>query len=145
MEFNEQWKNDIVTQFDNINDVGDLSDGYHTYNQLYHQRAILFAVIVDAYKDKAWKSLRHDDGNYCFDSDGKWFIVGIDTPNGQYTYHYEKDKYWLMFDCKVLDKAPKWDGHTEANVGRLFSLKKPIKNGILSQYREMMKNNQYKI
>ena len=25
-------------------DMGEVSDGYHTFNQLYHQRAILFAT-----------------------------------------------------------------------------------------------------
>lgn len=36
--------------------IGDLSDGYHTFNGLYYQRMILFAVLVKAYKSKAWKS-----------------------------------------------------------------------------------------
>ena len=85
--------------------LGDLSDGYHTFNQLYHQRAVLFAVIVKQNKDLAWKSFKHEDGQYCFDSDGEWFIVGIDTPEGSYTYHYEK-KYWDMFDCIELESVP---------------------------------------
>lgn len=75
--------------------IGDLSDGYHTFNGLYEQRMILFAALAKAYKDRAWKSYRHEDGEYCFG--GGWFIVGIDTPEGTYTYHYE-NKYWEMFD-----------------------------------------------
>ena len=39
-------------------------------------------------KDISWKSKRHSDGKKCFDSDN-WFVVGIDTPEGSYTYHYE--------------------------------------------------------
>ena len=31
-------------------DPGEISDGYHTFNQLYHQRAILFAAIVNQNK-----------------------------------------------------------------------------------------------
>ena len=100
--------------------IGDLSDGYHTFNGLYEQRMILFAALVKAYKDKAWKSYRHEDGEYCFG--GGWFIVGIDTPEGSYTYHYE-NKYWNMFDCKDLPRAKHWDGHTEADAEtRLMSL-----------------------
>lgn len=102
-------------------DKGEISDGYHTFNQLYHQRAILFATIVNQNKDKAWKSFKHSDGHYCFDEDGEMFIVGIDTPKGSYTYHYHK-KYWDYFDCKELEYGKVWDGHTEEDVTRLLSL-----------------------
>ena len=100
---------------------GDLSDGYHTFNDLYYQRCVLFASIVNTHKDISWKSFKHEDGKYCFDSNGEWFIVGIDTPEGSYTYHYEK-KYWDMFKCKELETGKHWDGHTEKDVTRLLSL-----------------------
>ena len=107
--------------------IGDLSDGYHTFNGLYEQRMILFAALVNAYKDKAWKSYRHEDGEYCFG--GGWFIVGIDTPEGSYTYHYE-NKYWDMFDCIDLPRGKHWDGHTEADAEtRLMSLQPERKKG----------------
>lgn len=99
--------------------IGDLSDGCHTFNQLYYQRMMLFAVLVRVYKKFAWKSHRHEDGELCFN--GGWFVVGIDTPQGSYTYHYE-DKYWDMFDCEELPVGRHWDGHTEEDVTRLFSL-----------------------
>ena len=103
-----------------VKDIGEVSDGFHTFNGLYEQRMILFAALVKAYKDKAWKSYRHEDGEYCFG--GGWFIVGIDTPEGSYTYHYE-NKYWDMFDCVDLPRAKHWDGHTEADAEtRLMSL-----------------------
>lgn len=101
--------------------IGDLSDGYHTFNQLYHQRAILFAAIVNQNPAISWKSFKHSDGSYCFDSDGEWFIVGIDTPEGSYTYHYER-KYWDLFKCRQLEVGKLWDGHTEEDVTRLLSL-----------------------
>lgn len=103
-----------------VDDIGKLSDGFHTFNSLYEQRLILFAALVKAYKNKAWKSYRHEDGEYCFG--GGWFIVGIDTPEGSYTYHYE-NKYWDMFDCIDLPRGKHWDGHTEADAEtRLMSL-----------------------
>lgn len=102
-------------------DMGEVSDGYHTFNQLYHQRAVLFATIVKQNKEKAWKSWKHKDGKFCFDSNKEWFIVGVDTPEGSYTYHYEK-KYWDMFDCVELEHGKFWDGHTEEDVTRLLSL-----------------------
>lgn len=107
--------------------IGDLSDGYHTFNGLYEQRMILFAALVKAYKDRAWKSYRHEDGEWCFG--GGWFIVGIDTPEGSYTYHYE-NKYWDMFDCADLPRGKHWDGHTEADAEtRLLSLEPERKKG----------------
>lgn len=103
----------------NIKDISDLSDGYHTFRQLYYQRMMLFAALVKQNRDKAWKSLRHEDGELCFG--GGWFIVGIDTPEGSYTYHYE-DKYFSLFDCEELERGKPWDGHTEKDVTRLLSL-----------------------
>ena len=99
--------------------IGEMSDGYHTFNGLYYQRMVLFAALVKAYKDKAWKSWKHEDGEPCFG--GGWFIVGIDTPQGSYTYHYEA-KVFDLFDCVELPVAKHWDGHTEEDVTRLLSL-----------------------
>lgn len=99
--------------------IGEMSDGYHTFNGLYYQRMVLFAALVNAHKDKAWKSWKHEDGELCFGGD--WFIVGIDTPEGSYTYHYE-EKDWELFDCVELPVAKHWDGHTEEDVTRLLSL-----------------------
>lgn len=98
---------------------GETSDGYHTFNELYHHRAVLFSVICNTYKDISWKSKRHDDGTMY---DGM-FIVGIETPNGQATYHYDIEPYWDMFDVKELEYAPKWDGHTpEKAIERIGKL-----------------------
>ena len=99
--------------------IGDLSDGYHTFNELYHHRAILFSVICNSMPDKAWKSKLHDTGDM-FDG---MFIVGIETPEGQATYHYDIEPYWDMFKVKELEKAPKWDGHTpQVAIDRIAKL-----------------------
>ncbi|EGQ4051707.1 hypothetical protein GA440_09095 [Staphylococcus pseudintermedius] len=94
-----------------------ISDGYHTFGQLYHDRAVLFAVILNTYKEKAWKSKQHHDGTM-FDG---MFIVGITTPQGYYTYHYALE-YWDIYNVKEVEKAPKWDGHTHEDINRLFGL-----------------------
>lgn len=100
--------------------TGDTSDGYHTFNELYHHRAVLFSVIVRDHQDLAWKSKFHHNGTMY---DGM-FIVGIDTPQGQATYHYNIDPYWDMFDCKELDRAPEWDGHTsDEAIERIATLR----------------------
>ena len=101
--------------------MGETSDGYHTFNELYHHRAVLFSVIVRLYHSQAWKAKKHDDGTM-FEG---MFIVGMETPTGQATYHYDIEPYWDMFECRELDKAPKWDGHTpQQAVERLSTLRK---------------------
>jgi len=97
---------------------GSISDGYHTFDELYYHRMVLFSVICNQNKEKAWKSWRHDDGTMYDD----YFIVGIETDEGNYTYYYHK-KYWGWFNVRELDRAPKWDGHVPEDVTRLLTLK----------------------
>ena len=105
--------------------TGDTSDGYHTFNELYHHRAVLFSVIVKAFPNQAWKSKKHHDGSMY---DGM-FIVGIETPDGQASYHYDVNPYWDMFNCKELEYAPEWDGHTpEQAIARIEKLE-PVRHG----------------
>lgn len=119
--------------------VGQVSDGYHTFDDLYNQRLYLFATIVNLKPSFAWKSKKHEDDNLCFG--GGWFVVGINTPAGPYTYHYE-EKHWDLFKCKELDKAPLFDGHTSENVDRLMSLVKEPEVGFVeideSEYNERL-------
>lgn len=113
--------------------VGELSDGYHSFNDLYHQRCVLFATICNTFKELAWKSRKYSDGELCFG--GGWFIVGIDTPQGQYTYRYE-DKDWDLFNVKELEVGKEWDGHTDKDVERLLSLTEADKKVIIGkEYR----------
>ena len=115
----ERKRIEAICEVAGVSDIEDLSDGFHTFRQLYYQRMMLFASIVKQNKERAWKSLRHEDGELCFG--GGWFIVGVDTPEGSYTYHYE-DNYYSLFDCKELERGKHWDGHTEKDVTRLLSL-----------------------
>lgn len=101
---------------------GNTSDGYHTFNELYHHRAVLSSVIVENFAARAWKSKLHADGTMY---EGM-FIVGIETPDGQATYHYDMP-YWDLFRCKEVDRAPEWDGHTPGQaierIGKLVDCK----------------------
>ena len=105
----------IFTQ--EVQRVGQVSDGSHTFDELYYHRMMLFAVICSVYKEHAWKSWQHNDGTMYDD----YFIVGVTTPDGDFSYHYHKD-WWHIFGVKAVEKAPKWDGHTADDVTRLFSL-----------------------
>lgn len=117
----------INMDIDQLNDAdktatNDISDTCHTFGELYFHRMMLFATICNtpAYNAKAWKSKQHDDPNTpMFDG---YFIVGIETPEGQATYHYQLE-YWDIFKVKELERAPKYDGHTPADaIQRIFSL-----------------------
>lgn len=127
-----QSKIDLLKSFGES--AGELSDGYHTFNELYHHRAVLFALICNQNQDRAWKSLLHSNPeDKMFDG---MFIVGIDTPFGQVTYHYDIDPYWNVFNVKELERAPEWDGHTpQEAIDRLqkwsdtFTLKTKIDLG----------------
>ncbi len=86
--------------------IGELSDKYHSYNELYDHRMALFACLVSA-NGRAWKSKKHHDGTM-YDN---YFIVGINTDYGQTSYHYPLTE-WDKFQCRELDLAPEFDGHT---------------------------------
>lgn len=109
----------VICEIAGVDEIGELSDGFHTFNGLYYQRMILFAALVKQNSELAWKSWKHEDGEPCFG--GGWFIVGIDTPAGSYTYHY-KAEFFDIFECPELDRAKHWDGHTEKDVTRLLTL-----------------------
>lgn len=111
--------------------VGDISDGYHTFNELYKHRIELFItvcrlvrtlyVLEETYpfngpypKDTypVWKSRTHSDGSVW----NGWFLLGINyTPGTQMTYHLP-DSYWDLCPFEELDKAPDFDGHTSEDV-----------------------------
>lgn len=95
-----------------------ISDGYHSFNELYFHRMFLFSIILKQNKEISWKAKKHHDGTM-FDDNS--FICGIETPDGQYTYHYHME-YWNHFDVKELEYAPEYDGHRPSDIGRLRSI-----------------------
>jgi len=95
---------------------GNTSDGYHTFNELYEHRHTMFSIICREYG--GWKSKLHSDSTMM---EG-WFIAGVETPQGQATYHLPL-AWWGRFTCREIEKAPEWDGHTPDDVlKRLASL-----------------------
>ena len=94
------------------------SDGYHTFAELYEHRHALTLALARALPHQSWFSLRHHDGEPCF-SDGKWFIFGIDLPDGGHiTYHLPMRMWELakMTGAAELERGFLWDGHTAADV-----------------------------
>jgi len=110
-------------------DTNKISDGYHTFGELYDHRIALFMALCSSipygkYTDnlEVWKSKLHHDGTTY---DG-WFIMGIGKNNGeQISYHLPMSKWDECNDpcIRELAKAPEWDGHTSSDVlERLKSL-----------------------
>lgn len=95
---------------------GGISDGYHTFDELYYYRMLYNAMAANIlYRDKmvpVFKSKKHHDGKSCFD--GKYFIVQMLLPTGYVANHYEL-KYWDLFKVSEQEKAPfEYDGSTPA-------------------------------
>jgi hypothetical protein len=103
-------------EFD-VETKGQISDGYHTFDELYYHRMMLFSVICNQNKEEAWKSKFHSDGTM-YDN---YFIVGITTIEGNYTYHYHMDN-WYNFNVKEFEFAPEYDGHKPEDITRLLTL-----------------------
>ena len=97
-----------------MSETGKISDGYHTFDELYEHRNLLFAHLVEDNLAHAWVSKNHHDGT-SFDG---WFIAGIETRMGQISYHLPM-KFWDLFIAmrvRPQDTAPEWDGHTSDDV-----------------------------
>lgn len=103
-------------------------DGYHTMDEVYEHRIALFMALCkvqDAFctlgkatgigvTHSVWKSMKHHPENGAMFVD--CFIAGITMQNGeQITYHLPLEK-WDAFNVPELEHAPKWDGHTPADV-----------------------------
>jgi hypothetical protein len=95
--------------------TGETSDGYHTFNELYDHRRTLLAALTKLSPRISWRSKRHfDDENFpMFEG---MFVVGMDLPTGQITYHID-DAYEHLFDhVPALFRAKEYDGHSPADV-----------------------------
>lgn len=113
---------EVVQTYKKISDGDDefqqLTDGYHTFEELYDHRMILSSIIFNTYPEYAWKSKLHSDGTMYDD----YFIVGASIPDvGDYSYHYDL-KNWDMFDVPELEHAPEYDGHKPSDITRLLAL-----------------------
>lgn len=96
-----------------------ISDGYHTFDELYDHRITLYIALCKSIKDdlgdwrSVWRSQKHFDGsNY----DG-WFILGIGKEKGhQITYHILNARWDETAFADTLEIAPEFDGHTSQDV-----------------------------
>lgn len=94
-------------------DVGAVSDGYHTLSELYEHRYVLFVVLCKYTRDLAWRSRLHHDGSMY----AGYFILGLYTePGRQITYHLPMRFWDQTRGIQELDRAPEFDGHSSDDV-----------------------------
>lgn len=118
--------------------INELSDGYHTYDELYEFRKMYNAVLFNEWakqlisisaigggvrgvipvtpvvKYNVHKSWKHYNGELCFG--GGWFIVSAMLPTGLISNHYKAED-WDLFKVPEVEKALyEFDGHTSQDV-----------------------------
>lgn len=92
----------------------DVSDGYHSFKELYEHRHALFLNLMKLQPEISWISQKHQDGlGY-----KGWFIAGIRLEAGDISYHlpmclWDEAK---LTGARIAPRAPKWDGHRSEDV-----------------------------
>lgn len=106
-----------------------VSDGYHTFDELYEFRINLFMGLCKflsnynkffadtnklvSFIREPWRSKLHSDGTKM---EG-FFILGINKQPGlQMTLHVPLERWDEVEFVETLKKAPEWDGHSPADV-----------------------------
>lgn len=100
----------ILAMKDNNN--GKISDGDHTFDDLYEHRETLCALICSFVPQICFKAVKHYDGS----SYEGYFIMGFMTPDGLATYHYHMDNWNDFPSVPEFPCAPDFDGHTPKDV-----------------------------
>lgn len=75
---------------------GEVSDGFHTFDELYHYRMLYNAAFFNSLEGKSI------------------------NPTGQVSNHYRAEE-WNLFNVPERWKADEWDGHTPVEAAnRLY-------------------------
>jgi len=102
--------------------VGDVSDGFHSFDQIYEHRCLLFLATIAAFSNQktiaehCWKSRLHHNGEM-FDG---WFVAGINLQEAPISYHLPL-RMWNGCVALEIDRAPEWDGYTSQDVSDRLS------------------------
>ncbi len=92
---------EIKIKVDSLNDI---SDGFHTIQELYDHRCLLWINLVNMQIDKSYLIEEHFEG---------WFLLGLESDQGQISYHCP-NKYLKLVNKKIkkLTDDSIYDGHT---------------------------------
>lgn len=114
MNENEKAINTLIKMGVGEIDTNNISDGYHTFGELYEHRIRLYIQICKLLKEHCWFSLKHNDGS----SMEGWFVMGLFQEKGkQITYHLPiKFLKEVSEFSQELSKSPEFDGHSSTDV-----------------------------
>lgn len=139
-------KKDQLNTNNDVQDIGDLSDGYHTFNELYEFRKIYNAALFNEWALDYYGVLKghvvtdvmtiHPEIQNFLNNikpkynvhkswkhhdgelcfGGGWFIVSAMLPTGLISNHYKAED-WDLFKIPEVEKAlHEFDGHTSEDV-----------------------------
>lgn len=123
-----KYHGDMRNRFPDVKNECDC-DGYHSFNELYDHRIMLYIALCRVIKDEhyinedektiekiVWRSKYHSDGELCFGT-GTQFVLGVFRDKGcQITYHIPIERWNETDFAETLEKAPEWDKHTSDDV-----------------------------
>ncbi len=94
-------------------EIGEAYDGYHTFNELYEHRNLLFISLCLSIEDEhvgscCWNRNGNFDGYFCL-------YLWIGHERKQISYHIP-DKYLPLIEKDIKQQECKWDGHTSNDV-----------------------------
>ena len=107
-----------------VSNVGQVSDGYHTFDELYHHRSLLFIAFLKKFGKHdpyPWWSLHHYDGSMY----PGYFIVGVTLPDIQkaISYHLKLHHLPTVKACGNIEErniAPICDHDSDEVLIRLI-------------------------
>lgn len=94
--------------------VGEVSDSYHTFNELCEHRLALFVCLMKSNPEMSWRANNNHDGS----SYEGWFIAGMSLPCGDISYRLPS-RLWTTLDnagIATSNRAPQCDGHSSNDV-----------------------------
>jgi hypothetical protein len=111
--------NNLIKEFSDggLLKTGEVSDGYHTFDELYNHRNVLFVQLCKTWYTlyptaNIWRSIKNSDGSMW----KGWFIMGLGKEEGkQITYHLPIEFWEQTHFAETLDIGL-WDGHTSKEV-----------------------------
>lgn len=91
---------------------GDMSDGFHTFDELYDHRCLLFINLCLTRPNLcAWKQDYEE-----------WFCLYCELDSGQISYHVPNKYRSLILNKIRMDVAYDFDGHNSKNVADRLKL-----------------------
>jgi hypothetical protein len=91
-----------------------VSDEYHTFDELYDHRHALFIALMKSHPKISWRA-KHPKEIQSFTG---WFIAGMHLPTGDISYHLPNN-LWNTLDnlgITTTERGPEWDLHQSSDV-----------------------------